>query len=90
MSSVTVNYSLDYPLDERRELAQRTADGIEVVLLWCQVTEGLSVVVYDERSGRSFELAVETGAEALDAFHHPFAHAAWRGVDYDSNGGSHA
>jgi hypothetical protein len=80
MSSV----SFESPV-ERRELAQRTVDGIDVVLLWCQVTDGLSIVVHDARSGRSFELEVETGAEALDAFHHPFAHAACRGLDYDGS-----
>jgi hypothetical protein len=28
-----------------------------------------------------FELSVEPGANALDVFEHPYAYAAWRGVD---------
>ena len=66
-----------------RELAHRTNDGLDVVLLWEQTSDSLAVAVHDGRSGAAFELVVEDGAEALDAFRHPFAHAAWRGVDYD-------
>jgi hypothetical protein len=29
-----------------------------------------------------FELSVEPGANALQIFEHPYAYAAWRGVDY--------
>jgi hypothetical protein len=67
---------------EFRELAHRSGDGIDVALVWHRPTDSLSVTVLDERSGAAFELVVETGAEALDVFDHPFAHAAWRGVDY--------
>jgi hypothetical protein len=28
------------------------------------------------------ELSVEPGANALQIFEHPYAYAAWRGVDY--------
>ena len=66
-----------------RELAHRSNDGLDVALVWNQTTDHLAVTVYDGRSGTAFELVVQTGAEALDAFRHPFAHAAWRGVDYD-------
>jgi hypothetical protein len=66
-----------------RELAYRSNDGIDVALVWHRPTDSLAVTVLDERSGTAFELVVESGPEALDAFHHPFAHAAWRGVDYD-------
>ena len=64
-----------------RELAHRSNDGIDVALLWNDGTDHLFVTVRDDRSGRAFELVVDNGHEALDAFHHPFAHAAWRGVD---------
>jgi len=67
---------------ERRELAHRSGDGIGVSLLWSQPTGGLFVAVDDERSGAGFELVVESGSEALDVFHHPFAYAAWRGIQY--------
>jgi hypothetical protein len=56
------------------ELHHRTADGIEVSLLWSRVTHALTVAVEDSRSGVSFEL--EAPAEkALDVFEHPFAYA---------------
>lgn len=58
-----------------RELAVRENDGISVRLLWHPRENAVSVSVEDVRAGRSFELAVEH-AEALEAFHHPFAYAA--------------
>ena len=78
MSSATVEYGI-----ERRELAHRSGDGLEVSLLWSERTGSLSVTVRDERSGAGFELVVQSGAEALDVFDHPFAYAAWRGIEYD-------
>lgn len=57
-----------------RELDRRTGDGLEVRLLWNSQTNRVSVVVRDERSGETFESEVES-ADALAAFHHPFAHA---------------
>jgi hypothetical protein len=57
------------------ELHHRSADGIEVSLLWSRLTNSLTVAVEDSRSGVSFELP--TPAEkALDVFEHPFAYAA--------------
>jgi hypothetical protein len=47
-----------------RELDSRTNDGIEVWLLWNRVTNAVSIVVADERAGKSFELEVDP-AEAL-------------------------
>lgn len=64
-----------------RELAHRSNDGLDVVLLWDQASDNLAVTVHDQRSGTAFELVVENGPEALDAFRHPFAHAAWRGLE---------
>lgn len=58
-----------------RELDWRTNDGIDVRLLWDPVTNQVSVAVTDERLGGSFELEVD-GADALDAFHHPYAYAS--------------
>ena len=65
-----------------RELAHRSNDGLDVALLWDQASDNLAVTVHDQRSGIAFELVMERGVEALDVFRHPFAHAAWRGVDY--------
>jgi hypothetical protein len=68
----------DSPL---KELAHRENDGLEVVLLWHDVTGELTVCVSDERSGAYFELAA-TPEHALDVFQHPYAHATFRGVPY--------
>ena len=55
--------------------------GIEVALLWHRTTGELTVSVTDAASGASFELPVAPD-EALTAFHHPYAYAAVRRVDY--------
>jgi hypothetical protein len=57
------------------ELHHRSADGIEVSLLWSRVTNALTVAVEDSRSGVSFELPAPAES-ALDVFEHPFAYAA--------------
>jgi hypothetical protein len=68
-----------HTLPARRELAYRSTDGIDVFLLWCPADDSLAVVVFDANAD-SFELVV-TAAEALDVFDHPYAHAAFRGLD---------
>jgi hypothetical protein len=55
------------------ELHHRSADGIEVSLLWSRVTNALTVAVED--TGTSFEIAAPA-ERALDVFEHPFAYAA--------------
>ena len=67
----------------RRELAYRSSNGIDVFLLWCPADDSLAVVVIDE-AAESFELAV-TSNDALDAFEHPYAHAAFRGIVFAEN-----
>jgi hypothetical protein len=57
------------------ELNHRSADGIEVSLLWSRVTNALTVAVEDSRSGQSFVLPAPA-EKALDVFEHPFAYAA--------------
>jgi hypothetical protein len=57
-----------------RELAHRSGDGLEVTLLWFEDTGDVAVRVLDSRSGEQFEIRVDP-ADALDAFHHPFAYA---------------
>jgi hypothetical protein len=61
------------PETEFRELDRRTNDGIDVRLLWNSHTNRVSVAVKDERSGESFDFEIDS-ADALVAFHHPFAH----------------
>jgi hypothetical protein len=68
--------------NETHELAQRANDGVEIRLLWNRADGRLTIVVDDSRTGESFDLVAESGKEALDAFHHPFAYAAARGVAY--------
>ena len=63
-------------------LATRKNAGLQVTLLWTQDTNAVAVVVRDDCNDDQFELSVEPGANALDAFEHPYAYAAWRGVDY--------
>ena len=58
-----------------RELDHRTSDGIDVRLLWNAQTDQVFVAVEDQRSGELFEVTVR-GADALDAFHHPYAYGA--------------
>jgi hypothetical protein len=64
---------------DRRELDHRHSNGIDVTLAWSVTTDLLFVTVHDD-AGDSFELVVEAH-EALDAFHHPYAYAAFRGLD---------
>jgi hypothetical protein len=85
MSSTAVEYEL-----RRAELAHRSSDGVDVALLWSRVTDSLYVAVRDERTNASFELVVENGSEALDVFHHPFAYAAWRGIELEAGEESYA
>jgi len=58
-----------------RELDHRTNDRIDVRLLWNSHTNHVFVTVENERSGESFAFTV-AAADALDAFHHPYAHRA--------------
>jgi hypothetical protein len=64
-----------------RELAFRANDGVEVGLFWNTDKNRLLVVVDDARTGDLFEFEV-SAAEAMDAFEHPYAYAAHRGVEY--------
>ena len=60
---------------QTRELAARESDGIHVSLIWHPPENSLTVSVEDARLGDRFQLAVALD-RALDAFYHPFAHAA--------------
>jgi hypothetical protein len=64
-----------------QELDFRSNDGLEIALLWEPETNRVSVSVFDARSGDDFLLEVDP-AEAFDAFHHPYARAATRGVTF--------
>jgi hypothetical protein len=57
-----------------RELDHRNGDGIDVTLVWDARTDSVSVAVIDERTGEVLTFGVNR-AEALAAFHHPYAYA---------------
>jgi hypothetical protein len=63
------------------ELASRESSGVIVRLLWSRSTNLVSVAVDDTANDESFELILGEHERALDVFHHPFAHAAARGLE---------
>jgi hypothetical protein len=65
-----------------RELDSREMDGLEVTLLWYEQEDYASVVVADSKTGEAFELVLGAGDSARDVFHHPYAYAALRGLEY--------
>ncbi|HEY1317373.1 MAG TPA: hypothetical protein VGF10_09170 [Gaiella sp.] len=67
------------PIDDWRELASREGDGLAITLLWSKAADRVKVTVADSRLDDEFELHI-AGAEALAAFHHPFAYAAGHGI----------
>jgi hypothetical protein len=60
---------------ERRELAHRSNDGIEVTLFWSKPSDRVTIAVVDSRFDEALEFEIDGGA-ALDAFNHPYAYAA--------------
>jgi hypothetical protein len=64
-----------------RELDHRSSEGVDVRLLWNEHDACVSVAVLDATTGDHFTVHVLACDRALDVFHHPFAYAAWRGVD---------
>lgn len=60
--------------NERRELAHRTSDGIEVSMFWTKRSNRVTIAVVDTRFGDALEFGV-AGSAALDAFNHPYAYA---------------
>lgn len=69
---------------KRVVLARRTNAGIRVTLLWTAETNAVAVNVHDASVDDQFELDVEPGANPVDVFEHPYAYAAWRGIEYGS------
>ena len=59
---------------ERRELAHRTSDGIEVTLFWSKATNRVTIAVLDSHFDERLEFDID-GSAALDAFNHPYAYA---------------
>jgi hypothetical protein len=70
--------------DLLHELDHRSHDRIDVWLLWRERDNQVLVAVADAKTGERFEIEVREGERALDVFHHPYAYAAWRGIDTGS------
>ena len=64
---------------QRLELDYREGDGLAVTLAWDCAANRIIVSVAEAATGEFFELTVED-ANARDAFAHPFAYAAFRGL----------
>ena len=65
----------DFDLSSASELDARTTGGVDVRLLWQETSNSVCVQVLDRRTGDEFLVGVD-GADALDAFKHPFAYAS--------------
>ncbi len=77
----------DYTQLTMRELHSRTSDGILVLLLWSEHDDRVVLAVEDSKTGDAFTVDVHRDDSAMDAFQHPFAYAAWRGVAMSATGG---
>jgi hypothetical protein len=62
------------------ELDHRRNDRIDVWLLWREHDDQVLVSVADEKTGDQFTIEVRDGERPLDVFNHPYAYAAWHGV----------
>ena len=62
---------------ERRELAHRIRDGVEVTLFWLKAANAVRLEILDLRTGEMLAADVEPHA-ALEAFNHPYPYAAQR------------
>jgi hypothetical protein len=71
------------PADETwaTELISRKSGCITVRLLWSRATNLVTVAVADAATDEYFELVLDENEQALEAFNHPFAHAAARGLE---------
>lgn len=67
--------------DPLQELDQRASDGLDVRLLWRASDDRVFVTVADAKTGERFTVDVREGDSAREVFHHPYAFAAWRGID---------
>ena len=65
---------------ESQELAHRLTSAIEVMLLWRQVDNMLTVRLIEVGTGIEFEFGIRP-EDALDAFNHPYAYLPRPTVD---------
>ena len=85
MSTITTTDGADVSDEDSgegiSELSSRSANGLDVALLWQPCHNTAFVVVVDHRTGEAFQLDVDENDNALDMFDHPYASAAQRRVD---------
>ena len=67
-----------------RELDCRQTGRVQVRLLWNRAEGGLWVAVIDTRTGDSFSVQVRDGERPTDVFNHPYAFAAYHGIETTS------
>ena len=67
--------------DILRELDHRANDRIDVWLLWRESDNQVLVSVADEKTGDVFTIELRDDERPLDVFHHPYAYAAFHGID---------
>lgn len=70
------------PPKPRVVLASRKNAGIRLTLLWAADINAVTVLVRDDSTDDQFELLMEPEANPIDVYEHPYAYAAWRGIDY--------
>ena len=63
-------------------LASRKNAGIKVMLLWAADTNAVAVLVRNECTDDQFELILGPEVNPMDVYEHPYAYAAWQGIDY--------
>lgn len=64
-------------------LARRMNGATRVTLRWAEAANLVFVDVRDCLTGHEFRLVVPPGANAVDMYEHPYAYAAWQGVEYE-------
>jgi hypothetical protein len=66
----------------RTELATRVDNGVTVTLFWSRETNVVTVTVEDPANCDYFELVLADNEPPLEVFHHPYAYAAARGLEF--------
>jgi hypothetical protein len=62
----------------RRELAHRVTGGLEITLFWHADDDSTSIDIYQTATQETISFPVPPD-QALDVFHHPFAHLGSKG-----------
>jgi len=65
--------TIDVSAAAPRELARRSGDGLTITLFWHPRDDTVTVEIWHAATGQTIAVAVPP-EQALDAFHHPFAH----------------